>query len=86
MNNPNNNFENQLKDAEEMAASQEDPRVLAIVEEVLERVRTILDLFEGIIHEVYNLAQIIADLFREIRGLFSLKKVEEEDADYEPVA
>lgn len=88
-----NEFEDEMKD---FAASQDDPRILAVIEEMLERIRTILDLFEGIIHEVWHVAQIVMDMFEEIRELFRFGRnsrkrqvdveFEEDDDNYIPVS
>lgn len=84
---------------QDFASSQEDPRVLAVIEEMIERVRTILDLFEGIIHEVWHVAQIVMDMIAEIRELFrfgkgsrsnrsatNMAEMEDELESYAPVA
>ncbi|MGZ5242332.1 MAG: hypothetical protein ACXWDO_08035 [Bacteroidia bacterium] len=86
-------FEDEMKD---FAASQDDPRILAVIEEMLERIRTILDLFEGIIHEVWHVAQIVMDMIEEIRELFRFNRnnkkrsavvgFDEGDENYIPVS
>ena len=65
---------NDIQEEMDELASHDDPRVLAVIEEMLERIRTILDLFEGIIHEVWHVAQIVMDMFDEIRQLFRASK------------
>jgi hypothetical protein len=65
---------NDIQEEMDELASHDDPRVLAVIEEMLERIRTILDLFEGIIHEVWHVAQIVMDMFDEIRQLFRTGK------------
>ena len=54
-----------------------DPRIIATIDEMMNKVRDILDQFEGIIHEIWNIAQMVADMFEHIRSLFRPQRAEE---------
>lgn len=60
-----------------------DSNVTAIIEEVIERVRIILDQFEQVVDEVFKVIEMIRAMFREVMDLFTLRSSSRELAEYE---
>lgn len=43
-----------------------DPRVKRILDNMMQTIRDIIDQFQGILHEIWNVAEMIGDMFRKL--------------------
>lgn len=46
-------------------------RVMMVIDEVIQKVRQIIDHFEGLIHEFMDIFYLLSDFWREIKGVFN---------------
>jgi hypothetical protein len=68
---------------EDVNLDEEDPGVIEIIEELIDRIRNIIDLFEGIVHEVSHLATALADIFRLVKEVLGFNRNRETEEDLE---
>jgi hypothetical protein len=45
-------------------------RVMMVVDEVIQRVRQIIDHFEGLVHELMDIFYLLRDFWKEVQGMF----------------
>jgi len=55
-----------------------DSRIIQIIDETIQKIREILDQVEGLIHEVWDIVQIIAAIINEARSMFQKSQEPEE--------
>jgi hypothetical protein len=51
-----------------------DTQVMEVVDEMMQKIRDLLDQFEAIIHEVWNVASLVAAMIKEFRRMFSFNE------------
>jgi len=47
-----------------------DSRIIQIIDETIQKIRDILDQVEGLVHEIWDIVQIIAAMIAEARSMF----------------
>ena len=47
-----------------------DSRIIGIIDETIQKIREILDQVEGLVHEVWDIIQIIAAVINEAKAIF----------------
>ena len=47
-----------------------DSRIIQIIDETIQKLRDILDQVEGLVHEVWDIVQIIAAMIQEAKKMF----------------
>jgi len=47
-----------------------DSRIIEIIDETIQKLRDILDQVEGLVHEVWDIIQIIAAMIQEAKKMF----------------
>jgi len=57
-----------------------DSRIIQIIDETIQKIREILDQAEGIIHEIWDIVQIIASIITEAKTMFQKSQQAEEVA------
>jgi hypothetical protein len=55
-----------------------DSKIIQIIDETIQKIREILDQVEGLIHEVWDIVQIIAAIINEARSMFQKSQEPEE--------
>ncbi len=55
-----------------------DSKIIQIIDETIQKIREILDQVEGLIHEVWDIVQIIAAIINEARSMFQKSQQTEE--------
>ncbi len=55
-----------------------DSKIIQIIDETIQKIREILDQVEGLIHEVWDIVQIIAAIINEARSMFQKSQQPEE--------
>ena len=53
-----------------LGGGSDDPEVIAIVEDVIRQIRSILNGFEELVYEVWDLFAMLGDLLQEVRQFF----------------
>ena len=47
-----------------------DSRIIEIIDETIQKIREILDQVEGLVHEIWDIIQIIAAIYNEAKAMF----------------
>jgi hypothetical protein len=47
-----------------------DSKIIQIIDDTIQKIRDILDQFEGLIHEIWDIVQIVAAMIQEARKMF----------------
>ena len=47
-----------------------DSRIIEIIDETIQKIREILDQVEGLVHEIWDIVQIIAAIYNEAKAMF----------------
>ena len=55
-----------------------DSRIIQIIDETIQKIREILDQVEGLVHEIWDIVQIIAAIINEARAMFQKSQQTEE--------
>jgi len=57
-----------------------DSKIIQIIDETIQKIREILDQVEGLVHEIWDIVQIIAAIINEARAMFQKSEQTEEAA------
>ena len=55
-----------------------DSKIIQIIDETIQKIREILDQVEGLVHEIWDIVQIIAAIINEARAMFQKSEQTEE--------
>lgn len=55
-----------------------DSKIIQIIDETIQKIREILDQVEGLIHEIWDIVQIIAAIINEAKAIFQKSQQTEE--------
>ncbi len=57
-----------------------DSKIIQIIDETIQKIREVLDQVEGLVHEIWDIVQIIAAIINEARAMFQKSQQTEEAA------
>jgi hypothetical protein len=55
-----------------------DSKIIQIIDETIQKIREVLDQVEGLVHEIWDIVQIIAAIINEARAMFQKSQQAEE--------
>ena len=55
-----------------------DSKIIQIIDETIQKIREVLDQVEGLVHEIWDIIQIIAAIINEARAIFQKTQQAEE--------
>jgi len=57
-----------------------DSKIIQIIDETIQKIREVLDQVEGLVHEIWDIVQIIAAIINEARAMFQKSEQAAEEA------